>query len=755
MPVGSHKDAFKTHQLAKKLADRNPNAVLAGLVQEILLDFVKNARQVNAERTMNELPEDSTQYNYERCDQVLAAVEGLCGKCDESHDDSCFVNQARRVLIKIKTNVDLGSHFDGKKSLDDLLNETDAILKREEQARNSRDDVPSQAREGEEEQADEPVAFGLGAQVAALERRYRESVERDLFRSTLIDEIVATITQVVDGNFAAEMPVHDDAELGKLATAFNIMLETINRTMRHLDGLVAERSANLGRIMNTVPVGLLSLDEQLRVNPEYSAVCETILGVENLRGRHFADVIGLTKSRSEERSKLEEFLDLLCQRILPEQDMAPLNPIDEWQLPERDGVDSAPAPSERESRRRPRLQCGRWIRTNFHLIDRGAAASHILVILEDITSKKEMAAEIAKADRENMQLQIIAEDPDLFCEFLSEARKILVSVAERLVGLSMAADPSPFINEMFRGVHTLKGTGATLGLDNVSRLAAGLEDQFSLLRDAVSVDPEVECAAGAALLDLRNALEEVVARTSKLLGHGIGDEDDAVLRISARALSAQMEKIEAMAIPEAARREILAGLNGFRLVPARKGLGRALRIVPALVERLYKEVSFAIDGEETLLDLDVARILNTPLVHLFRNALDHGIEPPEEREAVDKPPEGSLRLVIWRDDGVIELRISDDGRGLDPARLRDKAVAKGLLTEAEAEALDDAARRELIFLPGFSTAEEVSDVSGRGVGMDAVLAAVRDDLGGSVAIESALGAGTTFIIRVPAAGRQS
>lgn len=750
MPVGSHKDAFKAHQLAKKLADKSSGAVLARLAQEILMDFVKNARQVNTENIVAELPEDLTPYDIERCDRALEAVEGLCGKCDESHDNYCFVNQARRILIKIRTRADIGLHFDGKKSLEDLLKEAEEMARIQEQTAA----LPAAGRVLNEsrERFEEPVGVGLGAQVAALEHRYREIVEKDLFRSTLIDEIAATIAKVAEGNFAADMPVHDDEQLGKLASTFNLMLDTINRTMSHLDGLVAERSANLRRIMNTVPVGLLSLDEQLRVNPEYSLACETILKVENLRGRHFADLIGLTKNRSDERAKLEEFLDLFLQQILPEEDMAPLNPVAELQLPENDGgKDGGEKSRESDRRRRDRVRLGTWIRTNFHLIDRGPAKPpHLLVTIQDITRAKEMAAEIVKADRENMQLKAIAEDPDLFCDFLSEAKRIVSSVAARLEGLNQAQDPRPSVNEMFRGVHTIKGTGASLGLDGVSRMAAGLEEEFSRLREASAIDPQTMATAKTALEELQQGIEEVATRTGKLLGQSIGEEDDAVLRISARTLEARMEKIKLLDIPENARREILDGLMELRLVKARKGLGRALRIVPGLIEKLDRQILFELEGEETPLDVDIARKLNTPLVHLLRNALDHGIEPAEEREAKGKPVEGTLRLVIRQDGSAIELLIEDDGRGLDPLRLREKAVTKGLLTQSEAQELDDAASRELIFLPGFSTAEAVSDVSGRGVGMDAVLATVRDDLGGTVTIRSEPGSGTSFIIRFPA-----
>ncbi|KPA17974.1 Metal-dependent phosphohydrolase, partial [Candidatus Magnetomorum sp. HK-1] len=161
-------------------------------------------------------------------------VDKLCGKCDESHDDACFVNQTRRMLIKAKTGVDLGTSFDGNKNLDDLLKEAESI------SQSSGPQEKQVACETINEVQDETIDE-LKEAYNALEKKYEDLSEKDIFRSTLIDEIVGTITAVSEGNFAAEMPVHEDEQLGKLATAFNLMLQTVNETMQNLDKLVSER----------------------------------------------------------------------------------------------------------------------------------------------------------------------------------------------------------------------------------------------------------------------------------------------------------------------------------------------------------------------------------------------------------------------------------------------------------------------------------------------------------------------------------
>ncbi|MBF0529841.1 MAG: hypothetical protein HQK55_11350, partial [Deltaproteobacteria bacterium] len=117
MPVGSHKDAFKAHQLIKKLVSKEFKAELAQLAADVLMDFVKHQRQVNSERVPESLPRDETDYGTEPPRKALEAVEGLCGKCDERHENGCFVNQARRIFIAAKNRVELGPTLDGKKKL--------------------------------------------------------------------------------------------------------------------------------------------------------------------------------------------------------------------------------------------------------------------------------------------------------------------------------------------------------------------------------------------------------------------------------------------------------------------------------------------------------------------------------------------------------------------------------------------------------------------------------------------------------------
>jgi len=185
-----------------------------------------------------------------------------------------------------------------------------------------------------------------------------------------------------------------------------------------------------------------------------------------------------------------------------------------------------------------------------------------------------------------------------------------------------------------------------------------------------------------------------------------------------------------------------------RMQPVKKVFGRFPRVIRDLSRNLEKEINLEMEGEETDLDKNLVEALSDPLVHLVRNSVDHGIEPPDERERVGKPRTGTVKLSAQQEGDHILLSITDDGAGMDADKLRRKAVEKELMDTEAANRLDDKEAYNLIFHPGFSTKTEISDVSGRGVGMDVVKTKIAQ-LNGSVDIDSALGEGTRINVKVP------
>jgi two-component system, chemotaxis family, sensor kinase CheA len=185
-----------------------------------------------------------------------------------------------------------------------------------------------------------------------------------------------------------------------------------------------------------------------------------------------------------------------------------------------------------------------------------------------------------------------------------------------------------------------------------------------------------------------------------------------------------------------------------RMQPIKKVFGRFPRVVRDLARNLKKEIRLDLRGEETDLDKNLVEALADPLVHLVRNAVDHGIETPEAREAAGKSREGVVVLTASQEGDHIELTIQDDGKGMNPDMLRQKAVEKGLMDQESANRLDDKECFNLIFAPGFSTKAEISDISGRGVGMDVVKTRISQ-MNGTVDIDSREGEGSIITIKVP------
>lgn len=234
---------------------------------------------------------------------------------------------------------------------------------------------------------------------------------------------------------------------------------------------------------------------------------------------------------------------------------------------------------------------------------------------------------------------------------------------------------------------------------------------------------------------LINLLGELVITQSMLSIYGDAEKYPQFERLS-----------EGLAQLERHTRDLQEGVMRIRMLPIDFCFSRFPRMVRDIAKKLEKSIAVEIIGEATEVDKTVIEELNDPLVHLVRNSLDHGIESPADRAAKGKPETGTVTLKAFHQVGNIIIEISDDGAGLNTERIREKAISKGII--AADSNLNDQAIHELIFAPGFSTAQEVTDLSGRGVGMDVVKRNIKA-LGGTVDVRSIHEQGTTFTIRLP------
>jgi len=257
--------------------------------------------------------------------------------------------------------------------------------------------------------------------------------------------------------------------------------------------------------------------------------------------------------------------------------------------------------------------------------------------------------------------------------------------------------------------------------------AAAAEKPASEAETTVRVDT-------ARLDEIMNMVGELVLVRNRLVRLGLNSGDEAM----AKAVS-NLDVVTA---------DLQSSVMKTRMQPIKKVFGRFPRQVRDLARNLKKEINLELIGEETDLDKNLVEALADPLVHLVRNAVDHGIEGPDEREAAGKPRSGKVVLSAEQEGDHILLSISDDGKGMDPDILRAKAVEKGLLDKDAADRLSESDCYNLIFAPGFSTKTEISDVSGRGVGMDVVKTKISQ-LNGIINIYSTKGQGSKIVIKVP------
>lgn len=394
--------------------------------------------------------------------------------------------------------------------------------------------------------------------------------------------------------------------------------------------------------------------------------------------------------------------------------------------------------------------------------------------------------------------------------FVSESREHLTVLGSLSMRCEEGVTDSDTINEMFRHAHSLKGMAATMQLGPITTLSHALEDLLSQIRDGhfnptrntvdlmlAAIDTLEQLVA---LVALGEELPENDDLASRIRNHAASAEETAPTALSPAAIQTKpaTEPAESLfrASDENSTTRIrtslldrLVTLSGELLTvrhtledwssrnqadelqPPLKELSTLLRqlqnevfqarmlpfgaiaeryprMVRDLARKSGKEITFQIHGDTIELDRGVLEQVIEPLVHLLRNAVDHGLETPAERVACGKPPVGSLSLSVSRLADQVLLEVRDDGRGMDPARIRSKAIAQGLLNEQQAADLTAQEILLLICSPGFSTAVTVTDISGRGVGMDVVQNAIQT-IGGTLTVDSTPGHGSTITLRLP------
>jgi two-component system chemotaxis sensor kinase CheA len=274
------------------------------------------------------------------------------------------------------------------------------------------------------------------------------------------------------------------------------------------------------------------------------------------------------------------------------------------------------------------------------------------------------------------------------------------------------------------------GNGAANGAGNGGGDTAGHGPARTLRVDQAKIDLLMNLIGE--MVVAKNGLPFLARRAEQL--HGSRD--------MARDIKDQYAVFDRLA------QEMQGAIMQVRMLPVAQMFQRFPRLVRDLARKLGKHIDLVISGEDTEADKNAIESLGDPLLHIVRNSLDHGIETPDERRAAGKPETATIRLKACQDGDTVVIEVSDDGRGIDPDRIKAKALEKGVIDDATADGLSDADAVQLVFRPGFSTAEAITDLSGRGVGMDVVRTAVEKE-GGRVVLTSRLGSGTVVSLHLP------
>lgn len=536
-----------------------------------------------------------------------------------------------------------------------------------------------------------------------------------------IAEMESKMTEIATSqDFTHRLNVTRQDEIGRSMLAFNAMIEKIEEST----ALVKLKAADIQAMLHYIPQGILTVEAAGTVHPEYSDHLRSILETDDIAGRPVMDLV--FKDADMGADALSQ-IEAALQASIGEDEMnfefnAHLLPA-EVTLAMADGrrkiLDLSWAPITAED--------GTILR--------------LMLCARDVTELRALA-QAASAQKRELEIigQILGVQHEKFHAFVESSRAFLAE-NEKVIGEADTAAPDArgeAIGLLFRNMHTIKGNARTYGLRALTDVVHEAEQAYELLRSG-----EGEWATAALLADIersRTVLEEYAhVNTAKLgrTGPGRRGDSDKFLLVARKDVQDMLLQLDAL---EAGGTDLLQDtvsdvrdtLQAVGTEPLANLLQGVTDSLPALAHELGKEPPHVvIDDHRIVVHTQYAGPLRNAYMHMFRNAMDHGIEAPLDRIAHGKPAAGTIRLSADLRDGRLQLVLSDDGKGLNLAGIRAKGADRGLV--APDAQLDDDAAANLIFMPGFSTAAQVTEVSGRGVGMDAVKGFVEAE-GGTIAV---------------------
>ncbi|MBP9708891.1 MAG: CZB domain-containing protein [Oligoflexales bacterium] len=500
------------------------------------------------------------------------------------------------------------------------------------------------------------------------------------------------IKTVDDGKISvAKQLITNDSEYAKVST---IVIDAISAVKKRV-----EEKTNL--IMQNVNVGVLVVDRGLVVQSGYSQYCHDLFKTEQVAGTHICDLLLLDKKN---RSHFMLCFEQVFDDLLPPEVSLSL-------LPSR----------TRHGDKVLQLHSS-VIRSDTKEID------YILFTVSDVTKLDALETENA----ENAALLKILRNRESFINFLHDAKESLDQLLDGLIDDQI---------KVRRDVHTIKGN-------------CGMFDMAQIMR-SIGIIEDHEIVTKVDLNSIKKMISDFVNKYKEIIGVEFDQKNDDIHMIAESDLAKLESKLKSITDLSSAKEILLDMTSRLRLRSARSVIGPVEERVQALALRLQKKVNCQVVGENILVNPKTVGPIIQVLAHILRNSIDHGIETAGERLDVGKAEYGSLTISFAdRGNSLLSIIVADDGKGIDTAKLVAKAIKKGLISQAQAKSLSTEQKIKLIFADGVSTADEVTDTSGRGVGMSALQASVNA-IGGSLVVTSTKGKGTSIEIVIPKAAGHS
>lgn len=494
-----------------------------------------------------------------------------------------------------------------------------------------------------------------------------------------------------------------------------------------LEKTVLQRTTAIRTLLNNAGQGFLSFGENLLVDEEYSSECRRIFGGD-IGGLKFSELI---YPQNEEG---RDFLESLIVEVYNQDDDDIVMDIYLPLLPKEVEIGN------------------KHIEMEYRLIrDTDEDAKTCMAILTDVTDKRLLENQMEHEKNTLKMVVKVVVSYDDFVQILRDYQEFCHSLVHEIVESEDSLENK--ISKLFRYVHTYKGNFSQFNMTGITQRLHDLETQITtfskLLGPDVGNDELIQFVSG---FDLNSWLKEDMEHLEEVLGPDFFSSEDT-FSISKSKLMEIEKKAESI-LPPAECKILVTELKKLRYKSFDTMLASYQDYVPKLAERYQKEIyPVEVESETILVDPDRYTDFVRSLVHVFRNAVDHGLETMDERIESGKEEYGRIKCYVSSRDNKIILTIADDGRGIDCHKLRNKIVEKGLLKREEAAGISDEEIVDYIFKDSFSTKDEVTDLSGRGVGLGAVKSELQK-LNGSVEVQTGIGTGTEFKFTIPIENEQ-